>query len=176
MSAASVVESCAGESIVRWTSLDAWIPRLNPKLSSTETRMELLFAHSADYAGVDGSGKLTIVGAFDIVWDAAGQRPIPFPPFYLVAAFEASIAEGADHEIEIRLVDDDEVAHSNMIKGGLQFRAHGVGHQARAHLLIGFGPGVVTVPELGDYYFRFKVGGAEVGGVRVSALAPPTKA
>ena len=138
--------------------------------------MELLFAHIADYAGVDGGGKLTIVGAFDIVWDALGQRPIPFPPFYLAAAFEASIAEGADHEIEIRLVDDDEVSHSSIIKGGLQFRAHGVGHRARAHLLIGFGPGVVTVPGLGDYYYRFKVGGVDVGEVRVSALAPPTKA
>lgn len=138
--------------------------------------MELLFAHSADYAGVDGSGKLTIVGAFDIVWVAAEQRPIPFPPFYLVTAFEASIAEGADHNVEIRLVDDDEVEHSNIISGSLQFRAHGVGHQARANLLIGFGPAVVTVPELGDYYFRFKVGGADVGGIRVSALASPTKA
>ena len=138
--------------------------------------MELLFAHSADYAGVDGSGKLTIVGAFDILWHAAGQGPIAFPPFYLVAAFEASIAEGADHKIEIRLVDDDEVTHSNIISGALQFRAHGVGHQARANLLIGFASDVVTVPDLGDYYFRFKVGGTDVGEVRVSALAQPTKA
>ena len=138
--------------------------------------MELLFAHSADYAGVDGGGKLTIVGVFDIVWAAGGHAPIPFPPFYLVAAFEASIAEGADHKIEIRLVDDDEVAHSNIITSEMQFRAHGVGHQARAHLLIGFGPGVVTVPEFGDYYFRFKVSGADVGEVRVTALAPPTRA
>ncbi len=138
--------------------------------------MELLFAHSADYAGVDGSGKLTIVGAFDIVWIDEDQRPIPFPPFYLAAAFEESIAEGADHDIEIRLVDDDEIAHSSVIRGSLQFRAHGVGHKARAHLLIGFGPAVISVPQLGDYHFRFKVGGTDVGGIRVSALASPTKA
>ena len=137
--------------------------------------MELLFAHVADYAGVDGSGKLTVVGAFDIVWVGSESRPITFPSCYLAMAFEASIAEGADHEIEIRLVDDDEISHGSLIKGALQFRAHGVGHRARAHLLIGFAPGVVSVPAVGDYYFRFKVGGTEVGEVRVSALAAPTK-
>jgi hypothetical protein len=138
--------------------------------------MELRFAHIADFASADSSGKLTIVGAFDIVWDGAGARPIPFPPFYLAAAIEASIAEGADHEIEIRLVDDDEVAHANVINSKIQLRSQGVGHAARGNLLIGFGPGVIQVPELGDYYFQFRVDGKQLGSIRVSALAPPAKA
>lgn len=138
--------------------------------------MELRFAHVADFASVDSGGKLTIVGVFDIVWDGAGARPIPFPPFYLVAAIEASIAEGADHEIEICLVDDDEVAQAGIIKGSIQLRSQGVGHAARGHLLIGFGPGVIQVPDLGDYYFQFRVDGKQLGAIRVSALAPPAKA
>jgi len=138
--------------------------------------MELRFAHLADYASADASGKLTVVGIFDIVWDRAGARPIMFPPCYLLAKFEASVAEGAEHEIDIALVDDDEKAHGNIIKGALEFRTHGVGHPAQSHLLIGFGPGLLTVPELGDYHFRFKVDGKDVGAVRVSALAPPTQA
>lgn len=138
--------------------------------------MELRFAHIADFASVDASGKLTIVGAFDIVWDNTGTRPISFPPFYLVAAFEASVAEGAEHDIEIRLVDDDEVAHAGVINGKLQMRSQGVGNPARGNLMIGFGPGIVRVPELGDYYFQFRVDGTMLGAIRVSALATPKKA
>ena len=137
--------------------------------------MELRYAHIADFASVDASGKLTLVGVFDFVWDALGVRPIPFPPFYLVAAFEGSVAEGAEHEIEIRLVDDDEQPMSAVIKGQLQLRSQGVGHLARGHVMIGFGPGVIAVPELGDYYFQFKVDGVKLGQIRASALAAPKR-
>lgn len=138
--------------------------------------MELRFAHLADFASADSSGKLTVVGIFDIVWDRAGVRPIALPPFYLLAKFEASIAEGADHEIEITLVDDDENAQGSTIKGTLEFRTHGVGHPAQSHLLIGFGLGAVSIPDTGDYHFRFRVAGKDVGSVRLSALTPPALA
>lgn len=138
--------------------------------------MELRYAHIADFASVDASGKLTLVGVFDVVWDSLGVRPIPFPPFHLVAAFEASVAEGAEHDIEIVLVDDDEKLHGGVIKGKLQLRSQGAGHLARGHLMIGFGPKVITVPELGDYYFQFKVDGVKLGQIRASALAAPKRA
>lgn len=138
--------------------------------------MELRYAHIADFASADSGGKLTVVGAFDIIWDHLKQRPIPFPPFYLVAGFEASVAEGANHTFAIQLVDDDENPLSPTIEGPLQFRANGVGHPARANTLIGFGPGAVGVPELGDYYFTFAVDGKSAGRLCVSVLAPATKA
>lgn len=131
--------------------------------------MELRFAHTADYVAADASGKLTIVGVFDIVWSQIATRPISFPPFYLVAAFEASIAEGAEHPVEIRLVDDDEETLST-ISGTLQLRAHGMGHPTRGHVLVGFGLGAVQVPAHGDYYYRFLVNGAVIGQTRVSVL------
>lgn len=136
--------------------------------------MELRFAHTADYVAADSRGKLTIVGVFDIIWDGKKVRPIAFPPFYLVAAFEASVAEGSDHEIKIRLVDDDEVEQPGVVTGKLQLRSQGVGHPLSGHVLIGFGPEVVKVPDYGDYHFRFEVGGVQVGATRVSVLeAPP---
>lgn len=138
--------------------------------------MELRFAHLADYAAADASGKLTIVGVFDIVWDGLGKRPIPFPPFYLVAQLEASIAEGAEHTVEIRLVDDDERSVGGALSGTVHFRASGVGHPARGHLLLGFGPGFISAPELGDYHFRFFVDGHDIGALRVSVLAMPRRA
>lgn len=137
--------------------------------------MELRFAHLADYVAVDSSGKLTIVGVFDIIWQSLDKRPIPFPPFHLVAAFEASIAEGADHQIEVRIVDDDENPVAGELRGAIQFRSRGVGHPAVGHLRVEFAPGVVAVPDFGDYYFRFRIGGVDVGSLRVSALAPPKR-
>lgn len=144
--------------------------------SALKNGMELRFAHIADFVSIDANGKLTIVGAFDIVWHSAGTRPILFPPFYLVAAVEASIAEGADHEIEILLVDDDEKIHGRAIKGQLPLRSQGPGHLARGNLVIGFGSGVVSVPDYGDYYFQFRVDGVKLGQVRVSVLEAPARA
>lgn len=135
--------------------------------------MDLRYAHLADFASVDANGKLTIVGAFDIVWDAIGVRPISFPPFYIAASFEASVIEGADHQIEIQLMNEDEEPCSGLLKGTLQLRAHGVGLPAVGHALVGFGTHAVSVPELGDYHFRFRVDGVDIGTARVSVLAPP---
>lgn len=136
--------------------------------------MQLRFAHVADFASVDASGKLTVVGIFDIVWDSAGARPIPFPPFYLVADLEASLAEGADQEIEVQLVDEDEQPIGSLMRGTMQLRAAGPGYPATGRFLVGFGPGAITVPELGDYRFRFRAGGRDIGAARISVLKPPS--
>lgn len=138
--------------------------------------MELRFAHVADYAAIGIDGKLTLVGAFDIIWDNSGARPIAFPPFSLIVGFEASIAEGPEHRLGITLANDDEVADSLAVEGVLHFRPHGPGHPARAHALLSFGPGAIAVPELGDYHFVFTIDGKRVGSHRVTVLAPPPRA
>ena len=88
-------------------------------------------------------------------------------------AFEASAIEGADQEVEIQLMNQEEEGCSGLLKGPLQLRAHGVGLPAVGQDLLGFGPGVGSVPELGDDHFRFRVDGHDVGTARVSVLAPP---
>jgi hypothetical protein len=132
--------------------------------------MELRFAHLADFATADASGKLTVVGVFDIVWDNLKQRPIPFPSSHLVAAFAASVAEGSQHQLEIQFVDADEKPVMPPIRAGMVFKPFGPGYPLRAQVIIGFGPGVVRVPDLGDYHFRFLVDGHELGRTQVSAL------
>lgn len=138
--------------------------------------MQLRFAHLADYAAADAAGKLTIVGVFDIVWDQLKERPIPFPPCYLVAAFASSLIEGAEHDLEIRFADADETPVIDTIKAKLQLQPFGPGYPLRAQVLIGFGPGALKVPDLGDYHFRFFVDGNEIGDIPVSVLEPPPKA
>ena len=137
--------------------------------------MRLTYAHIADYASVASDGKLTIVGAFDVVWRRDGMRPVPFPPFYVVAGFEASLSEGPEHSIEVALVNDDEEGTGLVLNGVLHFRASGVGHPARANIIVGFGPGAVAVPDIGDYHLRFSVGGTLVGTLRVTVLPAPDR-
>jgi hypothetical protein len=67
--------------------------------------MDLRFAHLADYAAADSSGKITLIGIFDLVWDRMNARPVFCPPCYLVASFAASLVERSGHDLEIRLVD-----------------------------------------------------------------------
>lgn len=135
--------------------------------------MDLRFAHLADYAAADASGKLTVVGVFDVIWDRAHQRPIPFPPCYLVAEFAASVVEGSEHSLEIQLVDADEKQVIEPLRGNLKFRPFGPGYPLRSKVLLAFGPGALKVPEPGDYHFRFLSDSSEVGRIPVSVLDPP---
>ena len=132
--------------------------------------MELRFSHLADFATVDASSKPTIVGIFDRVMCQPNQSPIPFPGFHLVASFEASISEGAEHELEIAFINEDEETIGPKLDGPLLFRTAGVGHKAQANAIIGFLPGAIQVPAPGDYYFRFRLNESECGRVRVSVI------
>lgn len=134
--------------------------------------MELRFAHLADYAAADSSGKVTLVGIFDLVWDRMDVRPVPFPPCYLVASFAASLAEGSSHQLEIRLVDDDEETVLPALNADLHFGASGPGNPLRAQVIMGFGPGTLRVPQPGDYAFTFLVDGVPRGRVPVSVRKP----
>ncbi len=138
--------------------------------------MQLKFAHLADYAAADAAGKLTLVGIFDIIWDQLKQRPVAFPPCYLAAGFTTSLAEGTEHDLEIRFVDADETPLMDSIKGKLKFQPFGPGYPLRANIVIGFGPDALRVPDVGDYHFRFFIDSQEVGEIPVSVLEPPPKA
>lgn len=130
--------------------------------------MEMRFAHLADYAATDAASKLTIVGIFDLLWDQLNARPIPFPPCYLVGSFAASVSEGSDHNLRIEFADADEKPVMDPVETKLSFRPFGPGYPLRAQFSLGFAPGALKVPDLGDYHFRFIIDGDEVGRVAVS--------
>jgi len=136
--------------------------------------MQLKFAHLADYVGVDAAGKLTIVGQFGLVYDQLKARPIPFPPFYIVAVFQAHVTEGTDHQVRIHLVNSDGGPVLPPFEGQLKFAPSGKGKPLQANLIVGFGPGL-TVPDLGDYEFRFVVDGRDVGELSVSVVEPTAR-
>jgi hypothetical protein len=134
--------------------------------------MELRFAHLADYAAADASGKLTIVGTFDLVFDRLKEVPIVFPPCHLIAVFAASVSEGSRHRLRVRFADSDEQDIIEPIETDTAFNPTGPGYPMKAAFLAHFGPETLKVPHLGDYHFSFIMDGAELGRVAVTVLEP----
>lgn len=136
--------------------------------------MKLKYAHLADYAGADASGKVTIVGIFDRIYDALKGRPIPFPQFHIVAVFEARVTEGTDHKVQLQFIDQKKRAILQKFDGTIRFGPTGRGLPLHAPLLLGFGPGAISVPDLGGYEFRFMIDGKDIGGLPVTVTEPPS--
>lgn len=74
--------------------------------------MHLDFAVVADYALVDQSGKISVLGIFQHIW--VQQFPAMHPRLHLVLRLKGRRTEIGEHAVHIRLVDD----HSVEILGG----------------------------------------------------------
>jgi hypothetical protein len=133
--------------------------------------VKLKFAHLADYAQAEASGKLTIVGLFGVIFDQLKVRPIPFPQFHIVAQFEAKVTEGTDHRVQVQLIDQQKRTVLQRFDGAIRLAPSGRGGPLQANLLLAFGPGL-TVPDLGAYEFRFLIDGKDVGGLPIMVLEP----
>ena len=69
--------------------------------------MRLKFAHFADFVTLDHRQKLVIVGIFDRFITLVQTGPIPLPTCQVVAALEATVLEGTNHHVEVRITDPD---------------------------------------------------------------------
>lgn len=74
--------------------------------------MHLDFAVVADYALVDQSGKISVLGIFQHIW--VQQFPAMHPRLHLVLRLKGKRTEIGEHAVHIRLVDD----HGVEILGG----------------------------------------------------------
>ncbi len=135
--------------------------------------VKLRYAHLADFASVDAGGKVTIVGLFGQIYDTMKVRPIPFPLFHIVAMFEASVTEGTDHRAQLQLIDQQKRTVLRKFDLPIRFGPMGRGQPLQAPLLLQLGPGVIAVPDLGAYEFRFLIDGKDVGGLPVAVTEPP---
>ena len=66
--------------------------------------MHLDFAVVADYALVDQSGKMSVLGIFQHIW--VQQFPAMHPRLHLVLRLKGKRTEIGEHGVQIRLVDD----------------------------------------------------------------------
>lgn len=66
--------------------------------------MHVDFAVVADYALVDQSGKLSVLGIFQHIW--VQQFPAMHPRLHLVLRLKGKRTEVGEHAVQIRLVDE----------------------------------------------------------------------
>src|SRR6266700_6081654 len=66
--------------------------------------MHLDFAVVADYALVDQSGKMAVLGIFQHIW--VPQFPAMHPRLHLVLRLKGRRTEVGEHQVQIKLLDD----------------------------------------------------------------------
>ena len=68
--------------------------------------MHLDFAVVADYALVDQSGKMSVLGIFQHIW--VPQFPAMHPRLHLVLRLKGKRTEVGEHQVQIKLMDADD--------------------------------------------------------------------
>jgi len=128
------------------------------------------FAVVADYALVDQSGKLSVLGIFQHIW--VQQFPAMHPRLHLVLRLKGKRSEVGPHAVQIRLLDD---ADTELLGGGgtVMFAEPPAGvTEIEAGAVLVFD---VLFPRAGVYRFAIAVDGHPQAAVAVTvaSITPP---
>lgn len=130
--------------------------------------MNVDFAVAADYALVDQHGKLSVLGIFQHIW--VQQFPAIHPRLHLVTRIKGKRTEIGDHQVQIRLVDDDgaEILGGN---GQVTFAEPPAGvTEIEAGAILVFD---VPFPHPGLYRFEITLDGAQAAAVPITVSQVP---
>ena len=132
--------------------------------------MHVDFAVVADYALVDQSGKLSVLGIFQHIW--VQQFPAMHPRLHLVLRLKGKRTEVGEHAVQIRLLDE-QGSESLGGSGNVTFAEPPAGiTEIEAGAILVFD---VPFPHAGVYHFEIAVDGEQKSAVpvTVSQLPPP---
>src|SRR3989441_12112240 len=116
--------------------------------------MHLDFAVVADYALVDQSGKMSVLGIFQHIW--VPQFPAMHPRLHLVLRLKGKRTEVGEHQVQIRLMDEED-AELLGGSGTVNFAEPPAGvTEIEAAAVLVFD---VPVPHAGEYRFEITVDG-----------------
>jgi hypothetical protein len=125
--------------------------------------VELKYGHLADYATLGANGKPILVGVFDRVLVTSSNKPILLPDFDLILSLSCSIADGAAHKLQLKLVDGNAVEVGAGFEADVTLHAAGPGYPLSGPLVLAVRG--LTVPDHGDYQFVVRSDGAQIGTV-----------
>jgi hypothetical protein len=132
--------------------------------------VHLDFAVVADYALVDQSGKLSVLGIFQHIW--VQQFPAMHPRLHLVLRLKGKRTEVGEHAVQIRLLDE-QGSESLGGSGNVTFAEPPAGvTEIEAGAILVFD---VPFPHAGVYRFEITIDGQQKAAVpvTVSQLPPP---
>ena len=130
--------------------------------------MHLDFAVVADYALVDQSGKMSVLGIFQHIW--VQQFPAMHPRLHLVLRLKGKRTEIGEHAVQIRLVDD---AETELLGGSgtVNFAEPPAGvTEIEAAAVLVFD---VPFPHAGQYRFEITVDGERKSTVPITVSQLP---
>jgi len=129
------------------------------------------FAVVADYALVDQSGKLSVLGIFQHIW--VQQFPAMHPRLHLVLRLKGRRTEVGEHGVQIRLLDEE----GNESLGGsgtVMFAEPAAGiTEIEAGAILVFD---VPFPHAGVYRFEITIDGEQKAAVPVTVSQLPSPA
>jgi hypothetical protein len=129
------------------------------------------FAVVADYALVDQSGKLSVLGIFQHIW--VQQFPAMHPRLHLVLRLKGKRTEVGEHAVQIRLVDE-QGNESLGGSGNVTFAEPPAGIiEIEAGAILVFD---VPFPHPGTYRFEITIDGEEKAAVPVTVSQLPASA
>jgi hypothetical protein len=129
------------------------------------------FAVVADYALVDQTGKLSVLGIFQHIW--VQEFPAMHPRLHLVLRLKGKRTEIGAHEVQIQLLDeqDGEVLRGN---GSVTFAEPPAGvTEIEAGAILVFD---VPFPHAGPYRFEITVDGERKASVALTVSQLPAQA
>lgn len=134
--------------------------------------MHLDFAVVADYALVDQSGKMSVLGIFQHIW--VPQFPAMHPRLHLVLRLKGKRTEVGEHQVQIKLMDDE---NTELLGGSgtVNFAEPPAGiTEIEAAAVLVFD---VPFPHAGQYRFEITVDGDRKATVPITvSLMPPMPA
>ena len=133
--------------------------------------MHVDFAVVADYALVDQSGKLSVLGIFQHIW--VQQFPAMHPRLHLVLRLKGKRTEVGDHGVQIRLLDE-QGNESLGGSGNVMFAEPPAGvTEIEAGAILVFD---VPFPHAGVYRFEITIDGEQKAAVPVTVSQVPSPA
>ena len=128
--------------------------------------MHLDFAVVADYALVDQSGKMSVLGIFQHIW--VPQFPAMHPRLHLVLRLKGKRTEVGEHQVQIKLLDEND-GELLCGSGTVNFAEPPAGvTEIEAAAVLVFD---VPFPRAGQYRFEITVDGDRKANVPITAVS-----
>ena len=134
-----------------------------------EEVVHLDFAVVADYALVDQSGKMSVLGIFQHIW--VPQFPAMHPRLHLVLRLKGRRTEVGEHQVQIKLMDEE---NTELLGGAgtVNFAEPPAGiTEIEAAAVLVFD---VPFPHAGQYRFEITVDGERKATVPITVSQMPT--
>lgn len=135
--------------------------------------IRLEWGHLADYAAEGAGGKMTLVGIFQRIYVPKDAPQVQMPMCYLAAQIGASIVDGAEHTVRLRLLDGNGHPVSGVpFQLPATFGSAGPGYGLSTNvaiLLVG-----IPLPGVGDYALEIAVDDVALGTVAFVVARQPS--